>query len=155
MPRPDSAVARGGLLMASGSSAGLVLAIHEGECLPVVVADDEARRSLFDDPWRWEAVASVTHFTALCPLPVMRLPVQSSPLRVVRLGASGFSIFEPTVTATAHLQVGFRKGSPTSDANPRGEETCNVNFGSLSIVESVDLKLCVSRYSDRFRPNCE
>ena len=32
--------------------AGLVLAIHEGECLPVVVADDEARRGLFDGPWQ-------------------------------------------------------------------------------------------------------
>jgi hypothetical protein len=33
--------------LAGGSSAGLVLAIHKGECLPVVVADDEARRGLF------------------------------------------------------------------------------------------------------------
>jgi|HubBroStandDraft_6_1064221.scaffolds.fasta_scaffold1461407_1 hypothetical protein len=80
-------------------------------------------------------------------------PILSASRRTAR--RLGILDLEPTVTATAHLQVGFRKGSPTSDANPRGEETCNVNFGSLSIVESVDLKLCVSRYIDRFRPNCE
>jgi hypothetical protein len=34
---------------AGGASAGLVLAIDEGECLTVVVADDEARRGLFDE----------------------------------------------------------------------------------------------------------
>jgi hypothetical protein len=52
---------------------------------------------------------------------------------------------EPLVTATAHLQVGFRKGVPLRP-NARGEETCNVNFGSLSIVESVDLKLCTTAF---------
>jgi hypothetical protein len=45
--------------LAGGSSAGLVLAIHEGECLPIVVADDEARRGLFDGQWRWEAACAV------------------------------------------------------------------------------------------------
>jgi hypothetical protein len=41
--------------LAGDSSAGLILAIREGECLPVVVADDEARRGLFDGPGRREA----------------------------------------------------------------------------------------------------
>ena len=31
---------------------GLVLAIDDGECLPIVVTDDEARRGLFDGPWQ-------------------------------------------------------------------------------------------------------
>src|ERR1700722_19252412 len=50
------------------------------------------------------------------------------PLRAARRAPRVLDL-EALVTATVHLQVGFRKSSPTSDANPRGEETCNVNFG--------------------------
>lgn len=32
--------------------AELVLAIEDGECSPIVVTDDEARRDLFDGPWQ-------------------------------------------------------------------------------------------------------
>ena len=50
-----------------------------------------------------------------------------------RFAAHGWRLrvldLEALVTATVHLQVGFRKSSLPSDANPRGEETCNVNFG--------------------------
>jgi hypothetical protein len=37
------------------SAAGLILVIQEGECLPIVIADNEARLRLFDRPRRREA----------------------------------------------------------------------------------------------------
>ena len=37
------------------TSAGLILTIDEGQCLPVAVADDEARGGLLDRPRRREA----------------------------------------------------------------------------------------------------
>jgi hypothetical protein len=56
------------------------------------------------------------------PLPSCACRCNPPPLRAVRLGASGFLDLEPL--ATAHLQVGFRKGVPPQTRTR--EVICNV-----------------------------
>jgi hypothetical protein len=52
---PQSAAFRHGWQRGSRPATGLVLAIDEGERLPVGVAHDETRGGLLDGPRRWEA----------------------------------------------------------------------------------------------------
>jgi hypothetical protein len=47
--------------MGRSPPARIVLAINEGECLPIVIADDEARCRFLDGPRRTEAAGLVGH----------------------------------------------------------------------------------------------